>query len=209
MQFKLPLPGTLSPNNEHDPLPYYYRPFVGGLYRKRLQMGLDLLPAGGRRVLEIGVGSGILVSTLTERYPEYTGTDLVLVPDLDRQVTPGCKAAFTAADLLDPNAFPAGSFDIIVCFSVLEHIADSVGAARALARALAKGGTLVTGYPMVNLFMIGAFRAIGYRQEGHISTPVAIDRALSSVLLPLRRKALPAAAPVALALYQCTSWTTK
>lgn len=209
MQFKLPPPGALCPNNEHDPLPYYYRPVVGSLYRKRLQMGLDLLPADGLRVLEIGVGSGILVATLTGRYPEYTGTDLVLVPDLDRQVAPGCKASFIAADLLDPDALPADAFDVIVCFSVLEHIADAVGAARALARALVKGGTLVAGYPMVNLFMTGAFRAIGYRQEGHVTTPVQISRALSSALLPLRRKALPSAAPVALALYQCTSWTKK
>jgi hypothetical protein len=78
MRFDLPPRGTLTPNDDVDPLPYYYNPWVGWLYRHRLQMGLDLLPAGGRRILEIGVGSGILVPTLTKHYPEYTGTDLTL-----------------------------------------------------------------------------------------------------------------------------------
>ena len=43
MKLALPAAGRLKPNNEHDPLPYYYRPLLGWLYRKRLQMGLDLV----------------------------------------------------------------------------------------------------------------------------------------------------------------------
>ena len=38
-------------------------------------MGLDLLPQGGTRVPEIGVGSGILVCALTQRYARYVGMD--------------------------------------------------------------------------------------------------------------------------------------
>ncbi|HTA21527.1 MAG TPA: class I SAM-dependent methyltransferase, partial [Polyangia bacterium] len=146
----------LRPNDAHDPLPYYYHPWVGWLYRHRLQMGLDLLPSGGRRVLEIGVGSGVLVPTLTARYPEYTGTDLTLAPGLAAHVAPGCQATFRQADLLRDGDLPADHYDAIVCFSVLEHIRDADGAARGLARALAPGGTLVTGYPMVSRLMTRA-----------------------------------------------------
>jgi 2-polyprenyl-3-methyl-5-hydroxy-6-metoxy-1,4-benzoquinol methylase len=211
LRFELPPPGRLRPNNERDPLPYYYRPGIGRLYRHRLQMGLDLLPAGGRRVLEVGVGSGILVPTLTAHYPEYVGTDLVLAPDLQRLVAPGCQARFQTVDLLAAEALPAGAFDAVVCFSVLEHIADAPGAARALARALAPGGTLVTGYPMVSLLMTQAFKAIGYPgiDEDHVTPPRRIADALAQVLRPLRRSAFPPVAPVPLALYQCTSWTTQ
>ena len=140
MSLRLDLPprGVLRPNDAHDPLPYYYHPAVGWLYRHRLQMGLDLLPAGGRRVLEVGVGSGVLVRTLTARYPEYTGTDLTLAPGLDALCAPGCRATFRAADLLRDGDLPEAGFDAIVCFSVLEHIADADGAARALATALAR-----------------------------------------------------------------------
>jgi hypothetical protein len=49
MRLALPPEGALVPNDEHDPLPYYYRPLTGWLYRKRLTMALSLLPAGTAR----------------------------------------------------------------------------------------------------------------------------------------------------------------
>jgi 2-polyprenyl-3-methyl-5-hydroxy-6-metoxy-1,4-benzoquinol methylase len=208
MKLALPAAGTLKPNNEHDPLPYYYRPLTGWLYRERLQMGLDLVPAGGARVLEVGVGSGILIPTLTARFPDYTGTDLVLAEGLPALAAPSCQAQFIRADLLAESQLPDASFDTVVCLSVLEHIADVDGAAAALARTLKKGGTLVAGYPMVNRLMARFFRAIGFAniEAHHVTAPAAIDRALRRVLRPVRRKALPPLAPIPFALYQCASW---
>ena len=210
-RLQVPPKGRLKPNNHRDPLPYYYRPLTGWLYRHRLQMGLDLLPAGGQRVLEIGVGSGILVPTLTAHYAEYVGTDLELAPGLEGLVAPGCRATFRTADLLAHDDLPAGAFDAIVCFSVLEHIADADGAARSLAHALAPGGVLITGYPMVSAFMTRAFAAIGYPNidEDHVSPPRRIAMALGQFLRPRTRVAFPPGAPIDLALYQCTSWTPK
>jgi SAM-dependent methyltransferase len=209
MRLELPPEGVLRPNNADDPLPYYYNPWVGWLFRHRLQMGLDLLPASGRRVLEIGVGSGVLVPTLTRRYPEYTGTDLVLAPGLEALVAAGCRADFRRADLLADGDLPANHYDAVVCFSVLEHIADARGAARSLARALAPGGTLVTGYPMVSRFMTRAFGLIGFRtiDDHHVSPPARISAALGEVLTPVGRSAFPPGAPVPAALYQCAAWT--
>lgn len=211
LPLQLPPKGVLRPNDAHDPLPYYYHPWVGWLYRHRLQMGLDLLPAAGQRVLEIGVGSGVLVPTLTARYPEYTGTDLTLAPGLDKLVAPGCRAQFRQADLLRDGDLPADHFDAIVCFSVLEHIRDADGAARGLARALAPGGTLVTGYPMVSRFMTRAFEAIGFHgiDDHHVSPPARIAAALGRALTPVKRVAFPPAAPIPAALYQCASWTKR
>jgi SAM-dependent methyltransferase len=209
VRLELPPKGVLKPNNADDPLPYYYHPWVGWVFRHRLQLGLDLLPTGGGRVLEIGVGSGVLVPTLTKRYAEYTGTDLTLAPGLDALVAQGCKAEFRRADLLDDGDLPAGGYDAIVCFSVLEHIADSRGAARGLARALAPGGTLVCGYPMVSALMTRVFTVVGYKNidDDHVSAPVKIAAALGEVLTPSGRAAFPPAAPVPAALYQATSWT--
>jgi ubiquinone/menaquinone biosynthesis C-methylase UbiE len=208
MKLILPPAEALKPNNEHDPLPYYYQRVTGRLYRMRLQMGLDLLPEHGSRVLEVGVGSGILIPTLSKRFPVYVGTDLVLAEGLERLVAPESKAQFISADLLQPSSLPEASFDVVVCLSVLEHIADADSAAKALVRVLVKGGTLVTGYPMVNSFMAGLFRLIGFGniKDHHVTTPAIIDKALRRLLHPVRRKALPFAAPVSLALYQCTSW---
>lgn len=211
LKLQLPAQGVLTPNDAHDPLPYYYHPWVGWLYRHRLQMGLDMLPAGGRRVLEIGVGSGVLVPTLTRRYAEYTGTDLTLAKGLESLVAPGCRATFRSADLLRDGDLPADHFDAIVCFSVLEHIPDADGAARGLARALAPNGVLVTGYPMVNRLMSRAFEVIGFQgiDNHHVSAPREISAALARVLKPVTRAAFPPAAPVGAALYQCSAWTRR
>ena len=210
MRLALPPEGALVPNDEHDPLPYYYRPLTGWLYRKRLTMALSLLPAGtpGQHVLEVGVGSGILIPTLSAAFDSYTGTDLVLAKGIDRLAAPTCSARFLEADLLAPSSLPAASFDCIVCLSVLEHIADADAAATALARALAKGGTLVVGYPMVNRVMTRLFQLIGFGNidDHHVTAPKTIHRALRRVLRPVARKALPAFAPVSLALYQCVAW---
>lgn len=211
--FQLPARERISANNHKDPLPYYYKPATGWLYRHRLQMGLNLLPQPrpGSTVLEVGVGSGILVPTLTRAYGRYTGTDLVLASRLESLVAPGCTADFRTADLLDPTSLPEAAFDAIVCFSVLEHISNSAGAARSLMRALAPGGTLITGYPMVSRLMTKAFEAIGYQgiDEDHVAAPTAIEGALSEVLVPGFRVAFPPRAPVALALYQCRAWTKR
>jgi SAM-dependent methyltransferase len=209
VRFELPPRGRLRSNNAHDPLPYYYKRSTGWLYRHRLQMGLDLLPGTGRRVLEIGVGSGILVPTLTARFPTYVGTDLALAEGLGSLVAPGCDAVFRVADLLAQNALPASSFDAVVCFSVLEHIADADGTARSIARALVPGGTLVAGYPMVNPAMSQAFRMIGFSgiDAHHVTAPARIAAALGRVLRPVARTAFPPAVPVRMALYQCTSWS--
>ncbi len=92
---------------------------------------------------------------------------------------------------------------------MLEHIADADGAAGSLAAALAPGGTLVTGYPMVSPLMTRAFGLIGYDRidDHHVSPPARIAAALGRVLQPLNRAAFPPGAPVAAALYQCTAWT--
>ena len=208
MKLLLPPQGTLKPNDAHDPLPYYYHPMVGWLFRRRLRMALDLLPTTGRRILEVGVGSGILVPTLSAQFREYCGSDLVLADGLDRLVPTSCRAEFIKADLLDESSLPVESFDAIVCLSVLEHIGDAERAAAALARTLVKGGTLVTGYPMVNKVMTNLFRLIGFGtiESHHITAPATIHKALRRVLRPVRRKALPPFAPVALSLYQCTAW---
>ena len=171
-------------------------------------MGLDLLPPGGSSVLELGVGSGVLVPTLTAHFAEDMGTDLILADGLASLVASACRATFAVADLLTPDVLPADRFDAVVCFSVLEHIPDAEAAACALARALSPGGTLVAGYPMVNRMMTQAFRAIGYSSidDDHVTTPSQMLTALSRHLRPVKRVPFPPLAPVPLALYQCTAW---
>ena len=98
-----------------------------------------------------------------------------------------------------------------MCLSVLEHIADAEAAARCLAHALAPGGTLVAGYPMVNRFMATCFRTLGFGriEEHHVTAPAQITSALGRLLQPVGRVSLPLFAPQSLSLYECTSWTNR
>jgi 2-polyprenyl-3-methyl-5-hydroxy-6-metoxy-1,4-benzoquinol methylase len=209
VRFILPPREHIHANNEKDPLPYYYKPLLGPLYRQRLQIGLDMFPRSCEHILEIGVGSGILIPTLTAHCKAYTGVDLELAAGLQSLVNPKCSATFQTLDLLDPKAFENKSFDVIACFSVLEHIEDSDAAARSLARLLSRGGTLITGYPMVNRLMNAAFTAIAYHkiENDHVSTPAKIHAALARHLTLTQRVSIPRWMPISTALYQCSAWT--
>ena len=219
IKFELPAFDALTPNNEKDPLPHYYRPGLGALFAHRLQMGLDLMTSQSdlhhhklQRVLEIGVGSGILIPTLTRHFGTYVGADLELTQNLEALVAPGCCASFQQLDLLDvPDSRTraiGGPFHVVVAFSVLEHIAALSLAARNLKGLVADNGILILGYPMVNRLMTQAFRAIGYRgiDHDHVSSPQDIEKAFSEHFEKTDKHALPPGAPTSWALYQCSAW---
>ena len=111
----------------------------------------DLRP---RRVLEIGVGSGLVLSRIAPECEEYWGTDLSeeavralraqvdAVPELDGRVRLEARPAH------DVDGLPAGYFDTVVINSVAqyfpsaEYLTDVLRAAGAL---LAPGGSLFVG----------------------------------------------------------------
>ncbi|WP_338674450.1 amino acid adenylation domain-containing protein [Streptomyces sp. SCSIO 30461] len=107
-----------------------------------------------RRVLEIGVGSGLLLSRLAPDVDAYwatdfaapvirkLGADLATAPELARKVELRCQAAD------DGEGLPAGFFDTIVINSVaqyfpsLEYLGEVIRGAMGL---LAPGGSLFLG----------------------------------------------------------------
>ena len=58
-----------------DPLRFYYWPVIGRLYRRRVELCLGQC-SGGKRVLEVGFGSGLSFLNLHELYEEIHGLDL-------------------------------------------------------------------------------------------------------------------------------------
>jgi hypothetical protein len=81
IKFILPEKGTLEPNGPGDPLWYYYKPFIGILYRKRIEHCLSLLEPKYGSILEVGYGSGILVPTLLNIADRVSGLDTVSDPE--------------------------------------------------------------------------------------------------------------------------------
>ncbi|MFJ8166800.1 amino acid adenylation domain-containing protein, partial [Streptomyces sp. NPDC096136] len=105
-----------------------------------------------RRILEIGVGSGLLMAPLAGRVEEYWGTDLsqAVVSRLEEQtaergwdhVTLRCQPAD------DTTGLPVGYFDTIVINSVIQYFPDQEYLTRVLTQALqllADGGRILVG----------------------------------------------------------------
>ena len=107
------------------------------------------VPAGARRVLDVGCGSGAVGAAIKrDRGAEVMGIELF--PE-------AADVAETRLDRLfrlDLNAMtelplPDGHFDAMVCGDVLEHVLDPERVLGVLARYLAPGGALVASIPNV------------------------------------------------------------
>ncbi|MBE8526733.1 amino acid adenylation domain-containing protein, partial [Amycolatopsis sp. H6(2020)] len=107
-----------------------------------------------KRVLEIGVGSGLILSRLAPHCETYWGTDFSSAtvdrlraevanrPELEGKV----ELRVQAADVVD--GLPSGFFDVIVLNSVIQYFPDAgylTGVLTELAGLLAPGGAIVLG----------------------------------------------------------------
>ncbi|MFJ7071664.1 amino acid adenylation domain-containing protein [Streptomyces sp. NPDC098781] len=118
-----------------------------------------------RRVLEIGVGSGLILSRLAPDCEAYWGTDLsaeaiaALGAQLDADLAAKVELRAQPAD--DVSGLPAGYFDVVVLNSVAqyfpnaEYLTDVLRKASAL---LARGGRIFVG-DVRNLRLLRTLRA--------------------------------------------------
>ena len=101
-----------------------------------------LLPSG-RRVLDVGCGTGFWTEFYVSRGAHYTGVDIAQV-SVDRLAERYPEQRFVRADVSD--GVPGGPYDVVNVFDVLYHITDDArwqSALRNLAGALAPGGALI------------------------------------------------------------------
>lgn len=156
-------------DGSHDPLKYYYYPLVGRLYRKRVEMCLNLLP-GGARVLEVGFGCGICFLNLHNLYQQVHGLDL----HSDCAAITDCFAAHQIDIQLQNGSvvdlpYPDDYFDAVLLISILEHLkADELGPALAeVHRVIRPGGAMVYGVPVERPLMTFAFAMLGCNIRNH------------------------------------------
>lgn len=169
----MPAEGVLEANGPADPLPYYYRPVIGTMYRRRIASCLSLLHPPYDAVLEIGYGSGVLLPSLFRISRVVKGIDLESDPE---QVNRSLAKLGLHAELLrgDVCSLPeqTKSVDLVVAMSVFEHIAEVDSALSAIHRVLRRGGELLVGMPRVDKTMSRLFDLIGFHgiDQHHVTS---------------------------------------
>jgi SAM-dependent methyltransferase len=177
-QLTLDLLDGLAKNGPTDPIEFYRRPLVGYLFRERINMGLRLL--GDRkypRVMEVGYGAGAVLLALAPCAGELHGVDLDADPGqvMDRLASSGYESDLKKGSVYE-LPYEDASFDLVVCYSVFEHLHEYPKALSEVARVLKKGGRFLLGMPAVNKAMEWGFLAIGFKgiEDHHVTPPARV-----------------------------------
>jgi 2-polyprenyl-3-methyl-5-hydroxy-6-metoxy-1,4-benzoquinol methylase len=120
----------------------------------------------GRRVLEVGSGTGNITQFLCSDGREVMATDVVpsYRNELERLFGSRPNVHVEKFDLTAkaPDAFVADPFDSVVCLNVLEHIEDDLFALAQMRDSLTPGGKLALLVP-AHRILYGVFdRAVGH-----------------------------------------------
>ena len=171
-------------NGPTDPIEYYRKPLVGRVFRERINRGLRLLPERRfGRALELGYGAGAVLSSLAAGVDELHGLDLDADPAL---VQPLLAARGYQAELRQGSVYELpyadDSFDLVVSFSMFEHLHEYEKGLAQVARVMRPGGLFLLGMPAVNKLMEAAFLAIGFKgiNDHHVTTPRQVSKAFAA-----------------------------
>jgi len=103
-----------------------------------------LAPLQGRQVLDIGCGGGILSDSMARKGAQVTGIDLSTKALKVAQLhaleagTPNVQYREVSAETF--AAEQPGSFDVVTCMEMLEHVPDPASVVRACATLVKPGG---------------------------------------------------------------------
>ncbi|MBI4637178.1 MAG: class I SAM-dependent methyltransferase [Candidatus Rokubacteria bacterium] len=190
---------------DDDPLRWYYHPLLGRLYQRRVDVAVGLIPPG-RRVLEVGYGSGTSLLELDDRFREVHGVDAHGYGGRIAEIFArhGVRLRLSRGSV-DALPYASERFDAVLALSILEHLpVDSQdGAMREIRRVLRPGGIVVVGVPGLNALMSVAFRLMGCDiRQHHFSSPRVVRAAATRHFAIDRVVTQPPGAPAALMTYQ-------
>ena len=110
----------------------------------RLDWILGMVPLQGQRVIDVGCGGGILSDAMARAGAQVTGIDLATkalkVAQLHALEVQTPNIAFREISAEAMAAEQPGSFDVVTCMEMLEHVPDPASVVRACATLVKPGG---------------------------------------------------------------------
>lgn len=204
IKFDLPPRELFKPTGPSDPLAYYYKPLLGKLYKSRLQAGLNLLKPPYGAVLEFGYGSGLLLPILAKISHNLSAVDIDSDPQAVNSILTklNIKATLIKNDIVKA-ALAENSLDLIVAFSVFEHIENHEPILKEMKRILKPDGRLLIGMPRVDKKMAKLFTFIGIDKISnyHVASYHDFLKAAQKYFKLLKLSSLPAFLPPSGGLY--------
>ena len=123
----------------------------------------------GPRVLDVGCGTGDLLSMLSERYPDWS----IAGTDISKVALKMAQSRDIIADFKLTSIVPFGSWDTIVMSQVLEHVDDDTMFIKFISDALGSTGRFVVSVPND-----GAIPSVYHK---HTYTPDSLSNLLSNI----------------------------
>jgi 2-polyprenyl-6-hydroxyphenyl methylase/3-demethylubiquinone-9 3-methyltransferase len=126
-----------DPNGEFRPLHDINRP--------RIDYICEHVDVAGRKVLDVGCGGGLLTEALAVLGAEVVGIDMGEAPLAVARIhaqESGVQVDYRQSTPEALAAREAGTYDVVTCLEMLEHVPDPPSVVRACAALTRRGGTL-------------------------------------------------------------------
>ena len=127
-------------------------------------------PLAGKSALDIGCGAGLVCEPLARLGADVTGVDAAgenVSAAAAHAEGVGLDIRYMAGEV---GALDIGTFDLVTCVEVIDHVADKPAFLRDVAARLAPDGLLVMSTPnrttASRVLLVGAAEAVGYVPKG-------------------------------------------
>jgi len=137
--------------------------------RRARQLERAIGGVSGKRILDVGCGRGFTLRRLQERGADVYGTQMSESAANAARALIGDERVFVG-ELADAR-FPAGAFDAVTLWHVLEHVPAPLDLLREIARLLREGGVAYIETPNAGGWTARTFAAdwLAYDIEHHVS----------------------------------------